>query len=89
MVASFDRPEQGARSLPNLVAEALGIDCYEQLLRESPTSDTRELVDGIVAEAVERFCESAAQAACSWLNLKAGVDEEESFPTFSMLARTA
>ena len=57
MVASFDRPEHGARALPKLVADALGIDCYDELLQETPTSETRELVDGIVAEAVQRFCE--------------------------------
>src|SRR6185312_4455561 len=40
MVASFDRPEHGARALPSLVAEALGIDCYDELLQETPTSET-------------------------------------------------
>ena len=85
MVASFDRPEQGARALPSLIADALGIDCYEELLRETPTSETRELVDGIVSEAVERFCEGGAEAAASWLNLAAGVKAEKSLPTFSLL----
>ncbi|HYU98000.1 MAG TPA: cobaltochelatase subunit CobN [Pyrinomonadaceae bacterium] len=86
MVASFDRPEHGARALPSLVADALGIDCYDQLLRETATSETRELVDGIVSEAVERFCEGGAEAAASWLNLAAGVESEKSLPTFSLLA---
>ena len=87
MVASFDRPEHGARALPSLVAEALGIDCYEELLRETPTSETRELVDGTVLEAVERFCEGGAEVAASWLNLAAGVAGEKSLPTFSLLAK--
>jgi magnesium chelatase subunit H len=85
MVASFDRPEQGACALPNLVADALGIDCYDQLLRETPTSETRELVDGIVFQAMQRFCEDGAEAAASWLNLRAGVDSKKSLPTFSLL----
>jgi magnesium chelatase subunit H len=85
MVASFDRPEQGACALPNLVADALGIDCYDQLLRETPTSETRELVDGIVFQAMQRFCEDGAEAAAVWLNLRAGVDSEKSLPTFSLL----
>ena len=89
MVASFDRPEHGARALPKLVAEALGIDCYDELLQETPTSETRELVDGIVSEAVQRFCEGGAETAASWLNLKAGVSREKSLPTFSMLTRIA
>ena len=86
MVASFDRPEQGARALAGLIADALGIDCYEELLRETPTSETRELVDGIVSEAVDRFCEGGAEMAASWLNLAAGVKAERSLPTFSLLA---
>ena len=89
MVASFDRPEQGARALPSLVAHGLGIDSYVALLQESPTSETIELVDGIVAEAVQRFCENGAEAAASWLNVKASVDIEKSIPTFSMLTRIA
>lgn len=87
MVASFDRPEHGARALPGLVAEALDIDGYDELLQETPTSEPRELVDGIVSEAVQRFCEGGAETAASWLNLKAGVSCEKSLPTFSILTR--
>src|SRR5437762_12021841 len=47
MVASFDRPEHDARALPKLVANALGLD--SEVLSESPTSETRELIDRIVA----------------------------------------
>src|SRR5258705_213914 len=88
-VASFDRPEQGARALPKLVAEALEIDSYDKLLQESPTSETIELVDGIVREAVQRFCEGDAEIAIAWLNAKAGVDSEKSRATFSVLTRVA
>ena len=86
MVASFDRPEHGARSLPALVAEALGVDCYEELLQETSTSETKELIAGVVSEAVERFCEGGAEAAADWLNLRAGIESEKSLPTFSLLA---
>src|SRR6266542_1743370 len=48
MVASFDRPEHGARALPGLVAEALGIECYDALLQETSASETRDLIDSIV-----------------------------------------
>ena len=89
MVASFHRPELGARALPSLVADGLGIDCYVELLQEAATSETIELVDGIVAEAVQRFCEDGAEAAASWLSSKAGVDSEKSIPTFSMLTLIA
>ena len=86
MVASFDRPEHGARALPSLIVEALGVDCYDDLLQETATSEMRELVDGIVSEAVERFCEGGAEVAASWLNVAAGVNSERSLPTFSLLA---
>ncbi|MEP6913535.1 MAG: cobaltochelatase subunit CobN, partial [bacterium] len=86
MVASFDRPEQGARSLPALVAEALGIDCYAKLLQETSISEAKELIDGVVFEAVERFCDGGAEAAADWLNLRAGIESEKSLPTFSLLA---
>ncbi len=89
MVASFDRPEHGAYSLPRLVAEALGIDSYDELQRETSTSETKELVDGIVIEAVQKFCEAGAEHAAGWLNVKAGVASERSLPTFSLLARIA
>jgi magnesium chelatase subunit H len=89
MVASFDRPEHGTLALPNLVANALRIDRYEELLKENATSETRELVDAIVSEAVQEFCERGPEAASTWLNLKAGVDLEKSLPTFSLLSRIA
>jgi magnesium chelatase subunit H len=89
MVASFDRPEQGVRALPRLVAEGLGVECYDELLQEGSTSETKELIDGVVSEAVRRFCEGGTDAAVSWLNLRAGVDSEKSFPTLSLMANIA
>lgn len=86
MVASFDRPEHGARSLPALVAETLGVHCYGELLQETSTNEMKELIDGVVSEAVERFCESGADAAADWLKLRSGVESEKSLPTFSLLA---
>src|SRR5437867_1401851 len=75
MVASFDRPEHGARALPKLISEALGID--DALLQETTANETRELIDSILAEAVERFCEAGADSAASWLNSRVNVDTEE------------
>src|ERR1051325_4244352 len=67
MVASFDRPEHGARSLPKLVAEQLGIQNYEELLHESSVSEIKERVDRIVAQAVVEFCEKGTDAGAAWL----------------------
>src|SRR5947207_5689603 len=67
MVASFDRPEHGARALAKLVAEGLGIDGYDTLLHETLANEATELIDPIVSEAVRRFCEGGADTAVSWL----------------------
>ncbi|MEO8434970.1 MAG: cobaltochelatase subunit CobN [Pyrinomonadaceae bacterium] len=89
MVASFDRPEQGVRALPALVAEALRIDDYHGLQQDRSTSEARELVDGIVVEAVRVFCESGADAAGKWLNSRTGMACEQSSPTLSLLANVS
>src|SRR4030095_9331401 len=41
MVASFDRPELGIRSLPDLVAEGLNLPAYSTLINESVNSERR------------------------------------------------
>jgi magnesium chelatase subunit H len=89
MVASFDRPEHGARALPKLVAETMGIDGYDELLHEPSASETRDLVDSIVSEALQRFCAEGPEAAADWLKLKASVATEKSLPTFSLLAQVS
>jgi magnesium chelatase subunit H len=89
MVASFDRPELGVRALTSLVAEAQGIEGYDSLLHDIAASETRELIDGIVAEAVRQFCLDGATAAGTWLSSKAGVEIEKSLPAFSLLAQIA
>ena len=89
MVASFDRPEHGARALPSLVAEALGVDCYDASLHETSANETRDLIDSIVSEAVRQFCQDGADAAVNWLNSRASVDSEKSLPTFLLLANIA
>ncbi len=85
MVASFDRPEHGVRSLPRLVAEALGIDSYDQLLQETSISETREVIDDVVKEAVALFCQRGADRAADWLKSRAGVEIEDSLPAFRLL----
>src|SRR3989440_3686001 len=86
MVASFDRPEQDARSLPGLVAEAFGIEGYDDIIQQTTTSETKDLIDGIVKEAIDRFCESGPDAASSCLSSRANVEVERSLPTFKLLA---
>ena len=89
MVASFDRPEHGARSLPALVAEGLGVHSYEQLLQETPSSEMKEWIDNIVKEAVALFCHNGSDAATKLLYEKANVNPGKSTPTFSLLTTIA
>jgi len=85
MVASFERPEHGARALPALVADALGLD--PDVLSEEPNNETKELIDGMVADAILRFCEKGAAHAAGWLNSKASVKVEDSLQTFKLLEK--
>jgi magnesium chelatase subunit H len=89
MVASFDRPEHGARALPHLVAEALGIESYEAMLREGLSGESRELIDATVSEAVREFCAHGAEAAADWLHARVNIKRETSLPSFMMLAEVA
>lgn len=89
MVASFDRPERGTRSLPGLVATGLGLAPYDVLLEESVRSEIRmrdrERVDAIVRVAVDAFLTLGAQSACGRLAEEAGVDPQESGKVFALL----
>src|SRR5437868_7702235 len=87
MVASFERPEHGARALTALVADALGLD--PDVLSEEPNNETKELIDGTVADAILRFCEKGAAHAAGWLNSKASVKVEDSLQTFKLLEKVS
>jgi magnesium chelatase subunit H len=95
MVASFDRPEAGVRSLPDLVAAGLGLPEYRTLLKESAASEEglaqRERVESIVLLAIGRFLESideaGMRAVADWLAQEACVPVEESLPVFELLRR--
>ncbi len=87
MIASFDRPEHNAQSLPRLVAEALGLE--SDLLSESPANETRALITGILNETIAQFCERGADHAGAYLNDKAGVKTEDSRATFALLEKVS
>src|SRR5437763_15465569 len=57
MVASFDRPESGARALTDLVSEGLGLGTYDALIEDKTEEGWRRRgrVDEIVRESVEVF----------------------------------
>lgn len=100
LVASFDRPELGVRSLPDLVAGGLGLPPYAQLLQESATSESRSRdrarVEQIVTEAITRW-HRAGQAKSEFLDPKQfrisnfgfRISPQESHDPLTYLAREA
>jgi magnesium chelatase subunit H len=90
MVASFDRPELGIRSLTTLIAEGLKLPDYQVLIKESPTSEQRlverEAVETITREAIKRFLDKGAQDALNYLLKQAAVPAESSQKIFALLA---
>lgn len=95
MVASFDRPELGIRSLPDLVAEGLGLPAYATLLKESPDSEQRlrerERVEAVVRNAIATFVDDKSvagrEAAINFLSEAATVPAEQSMKVFELLSR--
>jgi magnesium chelatase subunit H len=89
MVASFDRPESGARALPDLVAEGLGLGAYDVLIEDRSEAGwrRRERVDAIVRESVEVFLSEGSEAASRRLEASARVRKEESGRVFALLSK--
>ena len=91
MIASFDRPESGARALTDLVAEGLGLGAYEDLLRASAASEDgwqrRERVERTVDEAIELFVRDGQAAALAWLAQTARVAPDEAGRVFTALEK--
>src|SRR2546426_12696605 len=90
MVASFDRPEAGARALPALVAEALGSAQISSKKSEPPSESEvreREHVDSIVAAAIQEFLKGGVAHAVRFLTANANVKGEDSRPIFELLEK--
>jgi magnesium chelatase subunit H len=93
MVASFDRPEHAARSLPDLIAVGLGLrheltsDGGEGRPRSEAAVRARERVDAIARESVSRFMEAGPGDAVGWLEAEANVSPDESRRVFAVLEK--
>jgi magnesium chelatase subunit H len=92
MVASFDRPEVGIRSLPDLIAAGLGLPEYQRLVNESATSSARlqerERVEAIMRDAIATFLPAAkGEEAAAYLSREASVPQEASLKVFNFLAQ--
>ena len=90
-VAAFDRPEAGIRSLPNLIAEALGLPDYPSLVANSAASaerlEHRQRIEVAARNAVAALLASGADAAAEWLQRDVGVPGDAAFSTLAFLDR--
>jgi magnesium chelatase subunit H len=94
MVASFDRPELGIRSLPDLVAEGLELPGYAILIKESRDAEQRlgerERVESLVRDAIARFVDDGddggREGAIRFLLGTAGIPAAQSEKVFELLS---
>ena len=84
LIASFDRPESGARAITDLVAESLGLLKRGASFGDLALND-RERVDSLVHEAMHVFVAKGEDAAEIFLDGKANVPREESARVFALL----
>jgi magnesium chelatase subunit H len=93
MIASFDRPEVGARALPDLVAEGLRLPTYNSLLNSERSDEfeleNRERVESIVSQAVGVFIENGKEAAAFFLEAQANVAADETRPMLELLEKVS
>lgn len=91
MIASFDRPEFGARALPDLVAEGLRFSDPRTSLKpgiyDAESANERERVDSIVLDAIKQFDKNGLEAAIKSLEENGNVGNELSRPVFLLLER--
>ena len=98
MVASFDRPEHGARSLVDLIAEGLGLSHESTATDDEPAARggqaprlteasvrARERIDAVARETIRRFLEADTSDVARWLEAEANVPAAESRPVFTLL----
>jgi magnesium chelatase subunit H len=91
MVASFDRPEAGARALPQLIEEGLQHIAQPQVSIASSGGEgslrAREQVEAITREAIRRFLQDGTEGASEWLEATARVAPVDSQPVFALLEK--
>lgn len=91
MIASFDRPEVGARALPVLVAEGLGITVSKscETLMEPTEEQTRqqERIHSVITDTLLKLQDHGIEAAIECLDKRANVGADLSRPVFALLAK--
>src|SRR2546427_5340363 len=77
MVASFDRPEVGARALPDLVAEGLGLTALTSAGGSRPQGEEElhncERIDAIIGAAIHELLNNGVSNAVEFLETKASI----------------
>jgi magnesium chelatase subunit H len=86
MIAAFDRPEFGTRSLPELVAEGLGLKSWQFTTEQGFVE--KERVESIVNRSLVEFQTSGIDSARNFLAREANVSDSESTPIFELLQST-
>ena len=84
LIASFDRPESGARAITDLVAESLGLLPRGASFGNLSVND-RERVDALVHESLQLFVSDGEAQAENFLEDKANVSRELSSKVFAVL----
>src|SRR5262247_4077382 len=87
MIVAFDRPEAGARALPGLIAERLGLST-EGLSKEERLVQN-ERIQGLVVAALQEFLTNGTDSAVAFLQHHTGVAAEDSQPIFTLLERVS
>jgi magnesium chelatase subunit H len=87
-VASFDRPELGARALTDLVAEGLDFGAYDSILEDRTEEGWRRRarVEELVRESIDAFMREGSEAACRVLERDARVNAHDSAKVFALLS---
>ncbi|HKE60313.1 MAG TPA: cobaltochelatase subunit CobN, partial [Pyrinomonadaceae bacterium] len=87
MIVAFDRPEAGARALPGLIAERLGLST-EGLSKEERLVQN-ERIQGLVVAALQEFLTNGTDSAVAFLQHHTGVAAEDWQPIFTLLERVS
>jgi len=91
MIASFDRPEAGARALQDLVSEGLELGVYNEIVKSAAAEEiqarVRQQIDEIVSSTMKAFVDSGVEAAVRMLSERAKVSDEQSRPVFDLLEK--
>jgi magnesium chelatase subunit H len=87
MVASFDRPEVGARALPDLVAAGLNLKLTGKKATAPNEAEVREReqVDAVMSAAIHELMQGGIEQAVRSLTASANVKAEDSRPIFQLL----